>query len=83
MIGDTWNQRSLIMPDREHSQTRKHGMDEQPRSDATVGQTHRPEDDHPKERAAGTETGGPYKKDRDTEIAVEAGRKGRQQSVKR
>jgi len=70
-------------PLREQSQTWKEGMDEKPRRDASEkgGQTSRTEDNHPDERVVSAESGGPYMKDRDTEMAVEAGRKGHWQNA--
>jgi hypothetical protein len=75
----------IIMADREQSHTSKLGMGPKPQGGMAGkgGQTHGGQGDLPKEREHGVESGDavgrdvPDSKERSTEIAVEAGRKGR------
>ncbi len=73
------------MADREQAHTSKPGMDPKPQGDMVGkgGQTHGGQGDVLKEREHGVKSGDadgrdvPDSKERSTEIAVEAGRKGR------
>jgi hypothetical protein len=80
----------IIMADREQSHTSKPGMGPKPQGGMAGkgGQTHGGQGDLPKEREHGVKSGDavgrdadgrdvPDSKERSTEIAVEAGRKGR------
>ena len=74
------------MADREQSHTPKGRMEEAPRRDTAgkVGQSHGGQSDLPKDRERGVKAGGTVgrdvpdrSKEKNTEIAVEAGRKGK------